>query len=98
MATRGEKVIWDDQCHKRVVGKLGTPEELQAAIKQGEWNEYVIIAKGHHLQHFINGKQTVDVTDEQTSKAAKEGVLALQVHAGPPMKVEFKDMVLKELK
>jgi hypothetical protein len=41
--------------------------------------------------------KTVDVTDEETSKAAREGVLALQIHAGPPMMVQFKDVELKEL-
>ena len=53
----------------------------------------MIKAKGGHLQHFINGKLTVDVTDE-TKEGAKTGVLALQLHAGPPMTVQFKDMVL----
>ena len=57
----------------------------------------MIIAKGNHLEHFINGKKTVDVTD-QDEKGAKEGVLALQMHAGAPMIVEFKDITLKSLK
>ena len=69
----------------------------QANIKQADWNEYKVIAKGNHLQHFINGKQTVDVTDE-TAEAAKHGVLALQIHAGAPFTVQFKDILLKELK
>ena len=55
------------------------------------------MAKGGHLQHFINGMQTVDVTDE-TAVGAKEGLLALQIHAGPPMVVQFKEMVLKDAK
>ena len=67
------------------------------AIKIAEWNEYVVIAKGNHLEHFINGKKTIDVTD-QDSRGAKEGVLAFQMHAGPPMVVEFKDIVLKAAK
>ena len=51
-----------------------------------------------HLQHFINGLQTVDVTDE-TAIGAKSGILALQLHKGPTgMTVQFKDLVLKELK
>jgi hypothetical protein len=58
----------------------------------------VVIAKGNHLQHFINGMQTVDVTDEQASKAAKSGVLALQIHVWPkPMTVQFKDIRIKTL-
>jgi uncharacterized protein (TIGR03067 family) len=97
MAARGEKVVWNKDCKKDVVGSLGTSEELQAAIHQGDWNDYVIIAKGNHLQHFINGKQTVDVVDECESKRAMNGVLALQLHAGKPMLVQFKDMKLTTL-
>ena len=95
MATRGEKVVWDKDCKKQVTGSLGTSAELQAAIKPGEWNEYVVIAKGNHLQHFINGKQTVDVTDDCEAKRAMKGILALQLHAGQPMSVQFKDLKLK---
>jgi hypothetical protein len=97
MAARGEKVVWDKDGKKQVTGSLGDSSAIQAAIKSGDWNDYVIIAKGNHLQHFINGKQTVDVTDDTESKRASTGVLALQVHAGPPMKVQFKNMRIKKL-
>jgi Domain of Unknown Function (DUF1080) len=81
-----------------VVGSLGKSEDIQAKIHMGEWNDYKIVAKGGHLQHFINGVQTVDVTDE-TAEGAKKGIIALQLHKGPSgMTVQFKDMVLKELK
>ncbi len=83
---------------KEVTGSVGDSKDIQASIKKNDWNEYVIIAKGNHLQHFINGKQTIDVIDEQESKAAKEGILAFQVHAGPPMKIQFKDIRIKSLK
>src|ERR1051325_8423604 len=96
MAARGEKVIWDKDCKKRVVGSLGSSEELRQAIKPGGWNEYSVIAKGNHLQHFINGKQTVDVVDDCESKRAMNGVLALQLHAGQPMTVQFRDLRLKQ--
>ncbi len=96
MAARGEKVVWDKNCEKKVSGSLGKSEDLQAAIKKEDWNEYVIIAKGNHLQHFINGKQTVDVTDDCESKRAMKGVMALQLHQGPPMTVQFKNMRLKQ--
>ena len=96
MAARGEKVVWDQDGKKLVAGSVGKPEEIQAAIRQEGWNDYVIIAKGNHLQHFINGLATVDVTDECTAKAAKSGVLALQLHAGPPMTVEFKNIRVRQ--
>ncbi len=99
LAKRGEKVKIvtgpDGKRHKvEADGTVGKSDEIQASIKNEEWNDYKIIAKGNHLQHFINGKQTVDVTDEH-SGGAKEGVLALQIHAGPPMVVQFKDIILK---
>ncbi len=97
MAARGEKVVWDKDGKKQVVGSTGDPAEIGAAIKRGDWNDYVIIAKGNHLQQFINGKQTVDVTDDCEAKRASSGVLALQLHAGPPMTAQFKNIRLKRL-
>src|SRR6266705_2785485 len=97
MAARGEKVVWDKDCKKQVTGSLGKSEELQAAIKKADWNDYVIVAQGNHLRHFINGKQTVDVTDDCEAKRAMSGVLALQLHAGPPMTVQFRNLRLKTL-
>jgi hypothetical protein len=99
LAKRGQKVAITDGADPKqpkieVTGEVGKSDEIQAAIHPADWNEYVIIAKGGHLQHFINGKQTVDVTD-QTAAAAKTGLLALQLHAGKPMTVQFKDIVLK---
>jgi hypothetical protein len=96
LALRGEKVVWDKDGKKHILGSLGDAKEIGAAIKTGEWNEYIILAKGNHLQQFINGKQTVDVTDEDESKRALSGVLALQLHAGPPMTVQFKNLRLKK--
>src|SRR2546430_4010172 len=49
MAARGEKVVWDKDCKKQVVGSLGTSDEPQAVVKRGDWNDYVVIAQGNHL-------------------------------------------------
>lgn len=100
LAQRGQKVTIAQSADPKkptltITGETGKSDEIQAAIDVDGWNEYKVIAKGGHLQHFINGKLTVDVTDE-TAEGAKKGVLALQLHAGPPMQVEFKDIVLDE--
>jgi len=103
LALRGEKVVLKpdpadaQKFKKEVVGALGKSEDIQAKIKNEDWNDYVIIARGNHLQHFINGVQTVDVTDEHAAGAARSGVLALQIHVGPPMTVQFKDIRIKAL-
>lgn len=85
---------------KTAVEKLpgATPAaEILAAYKVGDWNEIVIIAEGNHLRHYINGKLSADVTDNDATLAPKSGVLALQLHAGTPMTVEFKNLYLKTL-
>jgi hypothetical protein len=103
LAKRGEKtVVKADPADAKktkieVTGEVGKSDEIQAAIKNEDWNEYKIVAQGGHLQHFINGRMTVDVTDE-TEIGAKSGILALQLHVGDPMVVQFKDLVLKTAK
>jgi hypothetical protein len=105
LAERSQKVVIKEGANPKdpkkpnieVTGSLGKTEEIQAKINAEAWNEYRVVAKGGHLRHFINGVQTVDVTDE-TAVGARKGLLALQLHAGPPMVVQFKDLVLKEIK
>ena len=100
LCERGRKVVIKDDNGKTKIeqtGKLGDTKEIQTAINTNGWNEYVVIAKGNHLQHWINGKQTADVTDEQESRSASSGILAFQVHGGPPMKVQFKNIRIKKL-
>ena len=99
LAERGQKIkLTADtdgkKLKKEVTGSLGDAKEIAKEFKKEDWNEYKIVAKGNHLQHIINGKMTVDVTDEH-SGAAKDGILALQIHVGGPMTVQFKDIVLK---
>ncbi len=74
-----------------------TPAELAANYKVGEWNDLVIVAQGNHVQQFVNGKLTAEVTDNDPEKAPKSGVIALQMHQGPPMTVQFKNLRLKTL-
>jgi hypothetical protein len=95
LAQRGEKTTIGEDGKPTVTGSVGDSNEIQAAIKDEQWNDYKIVAKGNHVQHFINGKQTVDVTDNDAKNAPKEGILALQIHAGPAMVVQFKGLVLK---
>ncbi len=73
------------------------PADILAAYKLGEWNDFVVIANGNRLQHYLNGKLTADVTDTDATLGAKDGVIAFQLHTGPPMTVQFKDVQLKTL-
>ena len=95
MCLVGEKAVWENG-KKNVTGSVGDPAAIRAALKPGDWNDYVIIAKGNHVRHFINGVQTIDFTDNEPKLALTEGILALQLHQGKPMWVEFKDIRLKQ--
>lgn len=76
---------------------LGEAEALQSRIKTEDWNEFHLIVKGNRLQHFINGVLMSDVTDLDTVNGKKAGLLGVQVHVGPPMKVEYRNLRLKTL-
>jgi hypothetical protein len=73
------------------------PAEILAAYKLGEWNDFVVIAEGNHLRHYLNGKLTADVIDTDSTLGAAAGVIAFQLHTGPPMTVQFKNVSLKTL-
>jgi hypothetical protein len=97
LAQRGKKVeIGEDG--KKTETTIGDRTELQKNVKNEDWNDYTIVAKGNHLTHIINGVVMSEVIDNQKDKAAKSGVIALQLHQGPPMTVQFKDIQLKLLK
>ena len=89
-----------DKVLKNVVGKVADVEALKKAgyYKMKDWNEYTIIARGNHLIHLLNGYQTIEMIDNDPQGRAMEGILALQIHSGPPMVVEFKDIRIKQLK
>ena len=73
-------------------------EEVAKHNNKGEWNEYEITADGPHIVMKLNGWVCVDYTEKDEAKGAKDGIIALQIHQGPKMRVEFKDIELKELK
>ena len=98
LAKRGAKVVIQADGKKEKAGQTNSEKDILAALKKGDWNEYVITAKGNHLVQKINGVVTIDVTDHQEAKRAMKGILALQLHAGPPMTVQFKDIRVKHYK
>lgn len=82
---------------REITGSLGNIDSLKSNIKGGDWNTCHIIAKGNRLQHYINGVLMSDVTDSDTLNRKMEGLLGVQVHVGPPMTVEYRNILLKQL-
>ena len=79
----------------KTIEKIGDHAKLGLAVKKGEWNEYRIVAEGFRFEHFVNGKKMCELIDKDASQRKSSGLLALQVHAGPPMKVYFRNIKLK---
>jgi len=105
----GDFMVIDEKGNKNVVSNVSDKDELVKAgyYKEKDWNEYLIIAQGNHLIHYLNGYPTMELIDrdrltnpddaKDTKGAAREGILALQIHAGPPMVVQFKDIQVQHL-
>jgi len=97
LANRGQKTVIGDNHQPKVTGQVGDSNELASVIKKEDWNEYHIIAQGNHIVQKINGRVMCDLTDEDTAMRRPSGIVALQLHAGPPMKVQFRSILLKRL-
>ena len=101
LANRGQKTVVKRGADGKVVveevAKVGDSAEIQKKIKKEDWNEYHIIAKGFTFEHRINGVVTSVCTDEDTKERRAKGIIALQLHAGPPMQVQFRNIRLKKL-
>lgn len=80
-----------------VTEELGSSDALKEHVKLADWNRIRIVARGNHLQHYVNGVLMSDVTDNDTVNGKASGYLGVQVHVGPPMKVEYRNIRLKEL-
>ena len=94
LANRGERVkIGPDG--QREATSFADAAELQKSIHADDWNTYVIVARGPRLRHKINGKLMSEAIDRDREKSAASGVLALQVHQGPPMTVRFRNIRLE---
>ena len=96
LAERGQKVEVDQKGKIRVIGSVGDPKELLQHVRPKQWNDYTVIAKGGHVVLKINDVVMSEVQDNDPQRVPT-GKLALQVHQGPAMLVQFKDIRLREL-
>ena len=100
LANRGEKkelLRNGDKLEKKKVGEVGKSDEIQKNIKPKDWNKYHVSAKGFHFVHKINGMVTCECTDKDEKMRRKDGIVAFQVHQGPAMKVQVRNIRLKVL-
>ncbi|WP_417730949.1 sulfatase-like hydrolase/transferase [Rosistilla oblonga] len=88
----GEQVVIDPEGQPWIVGKMPVKE-----FAADQWHDYRVLVRGNHHQHWIDGHKTADLIDLDENGRALEGVLAVQVHVGPAMKIQYKDFKIKHL-
>jgi hypothetical protein len=82
---------------RKLIAETGTLEELKACLKTGDCNRMHIIARGNVLMHVVNGRLIAALVDEDPQGRSLEGLLGLHLHAGKPMRIEFRNILLKTL-
>lgn len=97
VAPRGQFVRMAEGGVPKLIGSPGESDTLKSFIKIADWNHLHIIARGIVITHVINGRVMSMCIDEDAKGRAMEGLLGLQLHVGPPMKVEFRNILLKKL-
>ena len=97
LALRGDISRVDPDGVSRIIGNVGNKEELASIIKDADWNEYHLVVIGNVMTHLLNGRVVSIVYDEDPKGRRSEGLLGVQVHTGPPMKIEYRNFRLKEL-
>ena len=100
LSLRGKKTtltVGDDGKLKKEVEEFAKDADIAKAIKKEDWNSYRIVARNFNLTHYINDVKTTQVVDHDRKTRRADGLLALQLHAGPPMTVQFKNIRIKEL-
>ena len=82
---------------KAPIGSLGDDSTLKALLRPGDWNSLHIIARGNLIVQFVNGRMMSGLVDDDEPGRAVEGLLGLQIHTGPPMRIEFRNIRFKDL-
>ena len=85
-----------DESRRRTILQQPDPELIKKTLKPGEWNDYRIRCEGKRIQLWLNGVQTVDYAEEDEG-IAETGVIALQIHSGPPAEASYRDIKIRKL-
>jgi hypothetical protein len=98
LAMRGQAVYVPDGGRPKVVGHLQqSADELKRIIKTNDWNQVHLVARGSTIIQIVNGAVTSIVIDDDSKNRALDGLLGFQMHTGPPMKLELRNIWLKRL-
>ncbi|NJX14303.1 DUF1080 domain-containing protein [Tamlana crocina] len=81
----------------RTITETKEKSQLISRVESNDWNSIHLIIKGSKMQHYVNGELFSEVNDLDTVNRSLRGFIGVQVHVGPPMKVEYRNIKLKHL-
>jgi hypothetical protein len=87
--------LYDESRRNKILAQANA-DEVKKVLKRDDWNEYKIKADGNRITLWLNGLQTIDYT-EMDEKIDRAGIIAVQIHAGPPSEAWYKDITIQEL-
>lgn len=97
LAPRGQIARVTAGAVRKLIATTGGADDLKAHLKTGDWNQMHIVARGNVLMHVVNGRLMAALVDEDPQWRSLEGLLGLQLHAGKPMRIEFRNIRLRRL-
>lgn len=97
LALRGDMSRVGPDGKSLVVGSVGDKDALTRFVHDGDWNEVHLIVRGNTMIHMVNGRVMSVVVDDDPERRKFDGLLGVQVHVGPPMKVEYRHIRLKRI-
>jgi hypothetical protein len=97
LALRGQITRLTPAAKPAIIGSLGGKDTLAGFLRAGDWNQVHLIVRGNVFTHLINGQVMSIVVDEDPAARTASGLIGVQVHVGPPMKIEYRNFLLKTL-
>ena len=97
LALRGQVTYATEGSKREIIASVGDSKELQSWVKKEDWNQYHLIIRGNVLIHILNDHIMSEVIDDDAKERRFDGLLGVQVHVGPPMKIEYRNFRLKKL-
>jgi hypothetical protein len=97
LALRGQFTLIGEGGKPGVIGSLGDNAALKEFIRSDDWNEFHLIARGNSLVQLLNGHVMSALIDEDTVNRKLNGLIGIQVHVGPAMKIEVRNVRIKDL-
>ncbi len=83
--------LYDESRRRTTLAGPAETVDMKQIVRKGDWNEYIVRCEGPRIQLWLNGTQTVDYV-EPDGKIERQGVIAVQIHGGPPAEAWYKDI------